>query len=151
MIYILGLGSNIADREQNINIAIQAINCLPNCKIQIISRILETKPVGNTEQPFFLNCAIQIDCTFNPEELMDCCLVIEKNMGRIRNKKWEPRLIDIDILLWEKGEIQKSTITLPHPECHKRKFILQSLAEICPNWEHPIINKTMKQLYEEFI
>jgi 2-amino-4-hydroxy-6-hydroxymethyldihydropteridine diphosphokinase len=124
---------------------------LPECVIAKQSQIIETIPVGNTEQPDFLNCAIQIECNFEPETLMKKCLEIEKNMGRIRSQKWEPRLIDIDILFWEKGVIKTPVITLPHPECHQRKFVLQSLMEICPDWKHPIVHKTIKQLYEELL
>ena len=149
MNYILGIGSNLGNREQLIFTAIEQIKALPHCRCKKQSSIIETKPVGNTAQPDFLNCAIEIEIKIKPEELMKACLRIEKKMGRARKIKWEPRLIDIDVILFEAGVYDSELITLPHPECHQRKFVLQSLVEICPDWVHPSNNKTIKKLYEE--
>lgn len=149
MRYFLGLGSNLQNRKRLLYQAIEHIKNLPKTKLLKESSLIETKAEGNPNQPDFINCVIEIETEFHPETLMNACLEIEKKMGRTRKKKWEPRLIDIDILLFEGGYIESKKVTIPHPLCHKRRFILQSLAEICPEYVHPIKNKTMKELLEE--
>jgi 2-amino-4-hydroxy-6-hydroxymethyldihydropteridine diphosphokinase len=149
MKYFLGLGSNLQNRKGLLYQAIEHIKNLPETKLLQESSLIETKAEGNPNQPDFINCVIEIETEFQPEELMNACLEIEKKMGRIRKKKWEPRLIDIDILLFEDGCLKSEKVTIPHPLCHKRRFVLQSLVEICPECVHPIQNKSMKELLEE--
>jgi 2-amino-4-hydroxy-6-hydroxymethyldihydropteridine diphosphokinase len=149
MIYALGLGSNLFDRKDNLETAIKRIQQNPFCIVEKQSKTIETKPVGNLHQPDFLNCAILVQTNLSAEELLLFCLNAEAEMGRIRRQKWEARIIDIDILLCEEKMIKKEIVTIPHPELHKRAFVLQSLSEICPNWIHPEFNKTIKTLFEE--
>jgi len=142
----LGLGSNFGNKLENIQKAISKLKDYDKIKILEISTIMETKPYGNTEQPDFLNCVLEIETTFDPEKLLKTCLEIETEMGRIRNKKWEPRIIDIDILFFGNEVIDEENLKIPHPFIHKRRFILESLNEICPDFVHPILKKKMKDI-----
>jgi len=147
MICYLGLGSNLGNREEFI---LKALTELSK-KMQILqnSEIIETKPYGNVNQPDFLNCATKIETELKPEELLKICTEIEKKLGRKRTQKWAARTIDIDILFYGIETFQSDELTIPHPEIQKRKFVLKSLNEICPDFVHPVLNKKISQIILE--
>lgn len=127
---VLGLGSNIGDREQNITAAITALAEHPAITVRKVSSLYNTAPVGVTEQPEFLNVVIILDTTLSPLDLLDVCLNTEQQLGRIRNERWGPRNIDIDILIYNDVKCQSDKLTLPHPRFHERCFVLVPLNEI---------------------
>lgn len=149
MSVFLGLGSNIGNREENINSAIKKLS--KEIKIINISKFIETEPYGYTNQPKFINCAIEGETNLTPYELLDFCLNIEKEMGRIREIRWGPRNIDIDILFYGNLIINSNILTIPHPEIEKRLFVLEPLNEIAPDFIHPILKKTIRNLYNELL
>ncbi len=148
-IVFIALGTNLGDREENIRKAIQKIGKLPKTAIIKSSSIINTKPVGITNQPDFLNCVVQIKTILDPEKLLLELLKIEREMGRIRKQKWGPRIIDMDILFFNNEIINTQDLTVPHPEILNRKFVLTSMKEIAPEFVHPIEKKTMERLYKE--
>ncbi len=150
MICYLGLGSNLGNRKEEIRAAISFLNSNPKIDVLKESTTIETEPIGNTNQPKFLNCALEIETDLDPVILLKTCLNIEFNMGRIRTKKWEPRIIDIDILFYGNQVIDEGYITIPHTELHRREFVMRSLNEICPEFEHPVLKKKMKDIFMEF-
>ncbi|BBB93201.1 MAG TPA: 2-amino-4-hydroxy-6-hydroxymethyldihydropteridine diphosphokinase [Methylomusa anaerophila] len=133
----LGLGSNLdtlgRTREQNIAHAIELLDQHPQIKVKQISSLYETEPVGLKEQPNFLNAAVSIMTSLAPEELLNVCLDIEKQMGRIREVRWGPRNIDIDLLVYDDIQIITNTLELPHPRVPERRFVLIPLREIAGN------------------
>ena len=145
----LGLGSNMVDKQNYITEAINHISKLKNVEIKRTSSMIVTAPYGKTDQPDFLNCVIEIDTDLLPEELLKKCLNIENQLGRIRNEKWGPRTIDIDLLFYEDKIINTELLVLPHPQLHKREFVLTSLNELCPDLIHPILNKKIKDIFME--
>lgn len=145
----LGLGSNLGDKHEYITKAINSISKLKNIEIKKISSMITTKPYGKTDQPDFLNCVIELDTDILPEELLKKCLDIENQLGRIRNEKWGPRTIDIDLLFYEDKIINTELLVLPHPQLHKREFVLTSLNELCPDLVHPILNKKIEDIFME--
>ncbi len=145
----LGLGSNIGDRFKHISQALHHIQKIPTCEIQTISSIYETEPVGLKEQNNFLNIVIEIYVLMAPTLLLTKLQNIENEMGRIRFKKWGPRIIDIDILCWENLEIYEIDLIIPHPEIPHRKFVLIPLAEIEPNYKITGFDKDVKTLLEQ--
>ena len=149
MVCYLGLGSNIGNRKENMLKAKSALNSSSQVNVLQSSTIIETDPVGNTNQPKFLNCVLKIETNLKPAELLTKCLEIESKLRRIRIKKWEPRIIDIDILLYGDKIIKEDYLVIPHPELHKREFVLRSLVEICPEFIHPKMNNTILQIYED--
>ncbi len=145
----LNIGSNLdskyGTRFDNISIA---INLLINSKIKIkkISNFYETPSYPNVNFPKFLNVGIIIDYENNHVELLRLIKMIEKKLGRIKTKKNNPRVIDIDIIDF-KSEINHSKeLTLPHPKCHLRNFVLFPILQIDPNWSHPILKKNVQYL-----
>jgi len=139
----IGIGSNMGDKKDNIN---NAINLLKEkCTVIKVSTLIKTAPEGYTDQPDFLNGAIEVDTSLTPKELMDFLLNIENSLGRKRTIKNGPRIIDLDILLYE-DKIINDTLEIPHPRMHERKFVLIPLKEIAPNVIHPILKKSIKDL-----
>ncbi|MBC8016101.1 MAG: 2-amino-4-hydroxy-6-hydroxymethyldihydropteridine diphosphokinase [Sporomusaceae bacterium] len=127
---VIGLGSNIGDREKNIASAIQKIANHPEIHIDKVSSLYETKPIGVTEQPDFLNGVVSIDTALTPFKLLEVCLDVEYQMGRVRDQRWGPRNIDIDILVYHDHFIQDEVLQIPHPCLHERRFVLIPLQEI---------------------
>lgn len=141
-------GGNLGDRQQNLSTARTCIT--EQCgKIITASSIYETAAWGNSDQPAFLNQALEISTLFNARQLIRRLLKIEKQMGRVRKEKYGPRLIDIDILLFNNEIHNYHFLKLPHPEMQKRRFALLPLAEIAPDEIHPVINKTITELLND--
>ncbi len=127
---LIGLGSNIGDRQKNIKDAIQELSKHKDISIDKISSLYETKPVGVTMQPDFLNAVIRIHTTLPPKDLLAVCLQVECHMGRVRDQRWGPRNIDIDMLIYHDLMIKDEVLTIPHPLLHERCFVLIPLQEI---------------------
>jgi 2-amino-4-hydroxy-6-hydroxymethyldihydropteridine diphosphokinase len=141
-------GSNLGDREQYLATARSFIN--GQCgTIVIASSLYETAAWGKTDQPSFLNQALELETSLNARQLIRRVLKIEKLMGRIRDEKYGPRLIDIDILLFNNEKHNYQFLKIPHPEMQKRMFALLPLAEIAPGIFHPVLNKTIHELLKE--
>lgn len=143
----LSLGSNLGNKSNNINKAIDFLRKLPKIDVLKTSKIIETEPYGKTDQPNFLNCVVEISTTLTPHELLHQCLNIEKIMGRKRTEKWGPRIIDIDVLFYKDKVIRTTNLVIPHPEIEKRLFVLRPLSEIASNFIHPIKKKRIIDLY----
>mgnify|MGYP001374619705 CR=1 FL=1 len=146
---VLGLGSNIGNRLKNIN---EAISMLKDKLIIVkVSKVIETEPYGYKDQPMFLNCCLIAKTALSADKLLEFVLSIEKRMGRVREFKWGPRNIDIDILFYDNLIINRDDLVIPHPELHKREFVLKSLVEIMPDFVHPKLNRSIKDIYEELV
>jgi len=146
-IYI-GLGSNLGNRLANIR---KAIELMKQEGIEIVkeSSIYETEPVGYKEQGWFLNSVVKARTQFSPEGLWKRLEKIEKVMGREREIKWGPRIIDLDILFYGNKVLNGKQLQIPHPELHKRRFVLLPLKEIAPELVHPVLNKTIGEILGE--
>ena len=129
---ILSLGSNLENRKENLKLAIKKINSLNNTKIDSVSSFYETEPFGVPDkQNKYINCCIKVSTNLNPEDLLEKCLQIEKSMGRTRPYRFAPRIIDIDLLLYENEIINTEKLTLPHPRMKERLFVLVPMNDIC--------------------
>ncbi|MEO7924423.1 MAG: 2-amino-4-hydroxy-6-hydroxymethyldihydropteridine diphosphokinase [Chitinophagaceae bacterium] len=138
-------GSNLGNREENLASAREELN--RHCgTIVTASPLYETAAWGKTDQPAFLNQALELSTSFNARQLMRKILKVEKTMGRIREEKYGPRLIDIDILLFNQEKYNYHFLKLPHPEMQYRRFALLPLSVIAPAVVHPVLNKTILQL-----
>lgn len=141
-------GGNLGDRESNLALARTMIQ--EQCgKVNTASSLYETAAWGNTDQPSFLNQALTIETILTARQLMRRILKIEKLMGRIREEKYGPRLIDIDILLFNDEVHNYTLLKLPHPEMQNRRFALLPLAEIAPGIIHPVLQKNITALLKE--
>jgi 2-amino-4-hydroxy-6-hydroxymethyldihydropteridine diphosphokinase len=143
----LSLGSNIGEREAHLREAIRRLESTG--KLRFVSSIYETEPVEFTDQPQFLNCAVALETSSTPEQLMLQLLTIEKAMGRQRIQKKGPRTIDLDILLFGDEVVDTPGLTIPHPAMQHRRFVLEPLAEIAPDAVHPVLKKTVRELLDE--
>ena len=132
----LGLGSNIGNRELQLNEA----------QVTQVSHIYETEPVGYTNQPKFLNLCIEIETELNPQSLLKCCLTTEQQLHRKREIRWGPRTLDIDILLFGDQIIEQDNLSVPHPRMKERSFVLIPLNDIATKQIEPISNKSIGQL-----
>lgn len=143
IIYI-ALGSNMGDRQANLETAIQ--NLKPKIRVLKRSSIYETPPWGFIDQPSFLNMAIKAETSLSPEKLLNFIKTLEKDLGRKANFRNGPRLIDLDILFYNQLTINIPGLNIPHPRLHERGFVLVPLAEIAPDFIHPVLKITMHEL-----
>ncbi|MEM0466899.1 MAG: 2-amino-4-hydroxy-6-hydroxymethyldihydropteridine diphosphokinase [Candidatus Thermoplasmatota archaeon] len=142
----LGLGSNIGDKEKNIQKAIRSIRELYS--ITKISKLYHTEPVGYKQQDWFLNCAVEIETDVHPEIILASLQMIEKKIGRTETRVNGPRTIDIDLLFYGDKIMNRVNLTIPHPRLHDRRFVLQPLLDLNPGFQHPILKKTIRELYD---
>lgn len=133
---LLSIGSNIGNRIANLADVVNRLANEPGIVIKAQSPLYRTVPVGPVSQDEFVNGAVRIETNLAPEELMRRCLAIEAAMGRDREKavRWGPRLIDVDIILFDDVEMASETLQLPHPRFHERAFVLVPIADIAPDW-----------------
>jgi 2-amino-4-hydroxy-6-hydroxymethyldihydropteridine diphosphokinase len=148
MKYILSLGSNISNRDDNLS---RSIELMADSGITIIkaSSVYESEPVGKKTQSWYLNQIVEIDCEVDPLSLLHVLKKIEKNMGREEKGTNAPREIDIDIILAEGTILNSEELIIPHPKFHTRNFVLLPLKEISPDNIHPLFNKTIEKLWKE--
>lgn len=147
----LSLGTNLGNKRENLTRAIELLS-LAFGKCVAASRFIGTAPWGFESDNSFLNCAVAFDTDLAPLELLDMTESIERGLGRTQksnNGHYRDRIIDIDILLYGDNIIVNDRLTIPHPLMHKRDFVLEPLAEIAPETQHPVLHKSIKQLMEE--
>lgn len=142
----LGLGSNIGNRELQLNEAIKILHAYQGIQVTQVSHIYETEPVGYTNQPKFLNLCIEIETELNPQSFLKCCLATEQQLHRKREIRWGPRTLDVDILLFGDQIIEQDNLSVPHPRMKERSFVLIPLNDIATNQIEPISNKSIGQL-----
>lgn len=141
-------GGNMGNRTANLQ---EAIDLIAQSAGKVVARssVYETKAWGKTEQPDFLNQVLVIDTPLSAEDLMARLMEIELEMGRMRQEKYGPRKIDIDILFYNDEIIKTPHLTIPHPRLHLRNFTLEPLYELAPHLMHPVLGKTIAQLFTE--
>ena len=142
----LSLGSNVGDRAANLREALERLHSAG--KVGAVSSLYETEPIEFTEQPWFLNCVVELETDLGPAQLLAGILEIEEQMGRHREKKKGPRNIDLDILFYGDEIVDGPELTIPHPAMQERRFVLEPLAEIAPGVTHPTSKKTVRELLE---
>ncbi len=141
----LGIGSNLGHREDN---CLRAISLLEENGLKITKRsaLHETEPWGVKDQPRFVNMALEAETYLSPRELLVLLKKIENGMGRMPERKWGPRVIDIDILMYDDLKINEADLAVPHPLMHERAFVLAPLSEIAHEKVHPVLHKTVGEL-----
>lgn len=147
-ISFLGIGSNLGNPENNCGEAIDRISKVEGIKVLRASSLYRTEPVGITDQPWFVNAAVEIRSHLSPGDLFNGLKSVERAMGRETALRWGPRIIDIDILLFDQEVIDEENLKIPHPELHKRRFVLLPLNELAPYAIHPAFGVSIKGLLE---
>ncbi len=143
---VIALGSNLGDRQRNIEQAIETLDSHPSITLLKRSSIFDTEPEGGLPQPRFLNGVVLIETQLSPWQLLDVLHEIEKAGGRTRTGSNEPRTIDLDLLFYSDKVIHQEGLVVPHPRAHERRFVLEPLAQIAPDWVHPEKSLTISEL-----
>jgi 2-amino-4-hydroxy-6-hydroxymethyldihydropteridine diphosphokinase len=127
----LGLGSNLGDRLGNLTTAVSLLDRDEDIRVVRSSRVYETDPVGGPEQPDYLNAVTEVETSLDePRALLERCLDVEREMGRVRSERWGPRVIDVDVLTFDEVDVDEPGLTIPHPRMHERGFVLVPLLEL---------------------
>ena len=144
---IISIGSNLKNRIENCRRGIEALAGLEEIEITGNSRFYQTAPVDYEKQDWFINAAIQINTCLTPHKLLEHLKSIERDAGRKEGAiKFGPRILDMDIILYNNSVIDSKGLIIPHPRMHERAFVLRPLCDIDPNIVHPVIKKNMRYL-----
>jgi 2-amino-4-hydroxy-6-hydroxymethyldihydropteridine diphosphokinase len=131
----VGLGANLGSREETLRRALELLGDADGVEVVAVSELRETDPVGVVDQPLFLNGAVEVDTTRTPRELLDLLLEIERSLGRVREERWGPRTVDLDLLVYGDEDVDEPGLRVPHPHLHERRFVLEPLADLDPELE----------------
>ena len=142
----VGIGSNLGEREFLIRKAVEGLRELPRTSMIQVSSLYDTDPVGDIEQPAFLNAVVRLETELEARELLWHLLLIEKRMGRVRTQRWGPRSIDLDLLFHGDESIEETDLRVPHPEAHNRAFVLLPLQELEPDFIHPETGEPIRKM-----
>lgn len=143
----LGIGTNLGDRFANLQKAVEMLQ--ERMTVTAVSPVYATEPWGDTNQPPFLNACVAAVTDLQPRELLALLKEIEREMGRTPTRHWGPRVIDIDILFYNRLVLHEPDLTIPHPAVPERAFVLAPLADIIPEYVHPETGKTVEQMLDE--
>lgn len=142
----IGFGSNQGEPLRICRDALLELKRHARIDVQEVSSFYSTKPVGGEDQPWFINGVVRCSTELEPEELLRLLNKMENRFGRVRRERWGPRTLDLDILVYGERVVQLPDLTIPHPRMHERLFVLAPLQEIAPNWIHPLLNASVREL-----
>ncbi|OGI00004.1 MAG: 2-amino-4-hydroxy-6-hydroxymethyldihydropteridine diphosphokinase [Candidatus Melainabacteria bacterium GWF2_37_15] len=144
-------GSNLGDRVGYLQQANNLLNYTEGITVIMSSSLYESEPVGYKDQEWFVNAVLHIETTFTPLELLEVCMRIEKQLGRVRDleNQWGERTLDLDILFYDNKIINEDSLQIPHPRVHERAYALVPMLEIDPDFVHPKLKKTICEMHSE--
>jgi 2-amino-4-hydroxy-6-hydroxymethyldihydropteridine diphosphokinase len=146
----ISVGSNLGDKLENCRSGIAALIRSGNTRLVDQSPIYRTEPVDYLDQDWFVNCVAKIETDLDPLSLLDILKSIERAAGRVKDTvRFGPRILDLDIILFDDLVLNEPQLTIPHPRMHKRRFVLKPICDIDPDIKHPVFHRTMKSLLED--
>lgn len=146
----VAFGSNLGDRMGHIDEALRRLAREPGVKVRARSRVLETAAEGGPPQGPFLNGVALIETTLGARALLERMLAVEQACGRVRRERNGPRTIDLDLIFYDDEAVAEAGLELPHPRAHLRRFVLEPLAELAPDWRHPRFARTVRELLSDW-
>jgi 2-amino-4-hydroxy-6-hydroxymethyldihydropteridine diphosphokinase len=149
VIAYIGLGANLGDPEQQLREALKHLDAAEEVEVTRVSTFYRNPPLGPANQPWYVNAVARLRTRLGPEELLRLLQQVETAMGRVRGPRWGPRRIDLDLLLYNGEVIFSPNLVVPHPEMHRRVFVLAPLAEIAPRAWHPVLHKSAGELLSD--
>lgn len=147
----IGFGSNLGDRFDFCDRAVNLLGLLPGTEITAISSLYETEPVADVGNPgpgWFLNGVVRLQSEVKPYALREVCLEVQRALGRDQDNRHGPRTVDLDILSYGIQVLSEPELVIPHPRLHLRRFVLAPLVELDPDWHHPLLDRTARELLE---
>lgn len=147
----LSVGSNMGDKQEHIDNAIDALNECPDTRVTRVSSFISTKPYGNVEQDDFLNGCLEIETLLSPFELLDRLNSIEAKEGRERLVHWGPRTLDLDIVFYDDITLYSDRLKIPHCDMQNREFVLRPLEELIPYYRHPVLGESVSSLLSHLL
>jgi 2-amino-4-hydroxy-6-hydroxymethyldihydropteridine diphosphokinase len=144
----IGLGGNLGDRALLLGQAVRALAVMPGVEVRACSSLYETAAVG-PPQPDYLNAVLVVQTALEPGALLESLRALERAAGRERRERWGPRTLDADLLLYGERVVEEPGLTVPHPELHRRRFVLEPLAEVAPWAVHPVLARTVEELLRQ--
>lgn len=147
----IGFGSNQGDRVDYCDRAVTLLSLLPASQVTGVSSLYETEPVADPGDPgpaWFLNGVVRLETDIAPHSLLEVCREVERSLGRDQEHRHGPRTLDLDILFYGSRVIQEPDLVVPHPRLHLRRFVLAPMAELDPDWRHPVLNRTVEDLLD---
>ena len=145
----VAMGSNMGDKKAYLDNAVDVISAAEGCRLIRVSEYIWTEPYGYTEQDVFLNGCLEMETLLTPGELLEFLHAIEDRNGRVRDIRWGPRTLDLDIIFYDDIVISDAALRIPHAGAHEREFVLAPLSEIAPYKLHPVFGKTVLELLNE--
>jgi 2-amino-4-hydroxy-6-hydroxymethyldihydropteridine diphosphokinase len=149
VIAFVGLGANLGDPPRQLAAALALLKAVDEVDLLRVSAFYENPPLGPEDQPWYVNAVAKIRTRLAPEDLFRALKQIENALGRTRRERWGPRIIDLDLLLYDGEIFSTPELTVPHPEMHRRAFVLAPLAEIAPEAWHPVLKRAAAELLAE--
>ena len=149
VIAYLGLGANLGEPRRQLLEALERLNAAEEMEVTRVSTFFRNPPLGPANQPWYVNAAARVRTRLGPDELLGLLQQVETALGRVRGERWGPRRLDLDLLLYNGEVIFAPDLVVPHPEMHRRVFVLVPLAEIAPQAWHPVLSKSAVDLLSE--
>lgn len=144
----VALGANLGDKAVSCLRAVRMVDEMDECRVGAVSSLYRTEPLGVTGHDWYVNAVMEVSTRLSPQALLQRLLAVESALGRVRGGKLQPRVIDLDLLLFGRAVISGPDLTLPHPRMHLRRFVMAPMAEIAPGLVHPVLGGTVKKLLE---
>lgn len=144
----IGFGSNEGEREVHLSRAKEGMGCIPQTQVLRLSPLYLTEPhaIDNTEQPWYLNAVFEVETAMTVCELFRHLKELEHQLGRVERGRWAPRCVDLDLLFYADQVVEVAGLTVPHREIQNRKFVLEPLHDLVPDFVHPVLRKTVKEM-----